>query len=405
MHDRRGRDNRVVGEGADAALECGSHPRRMPVMTDASSSDQKSFPNAFMQKMPPWGMPPIQVDVKSPVPAGKLRRMNLNECPYPPSPKAVAAMQEACAHANWYPDPRWRDVTAAISERTGVPQYRVVMCNGSDEALVAAGRIALAPGDDVVAPIPSFGGYYKEAQINGATLTTVSVRQDGANDVDAMLAAITDRTRLVFMATPNNPTGQMLRTEEVERMALGVPDSALLVLDEAYYEFGIHAGGEEHLPALSKRTGPWAVFRTFSKAYGLAGIRCGYILAGSDAVADAFQTARSVFNLNAIAQAGAVAAYRDVDHMRMILENTARERERLVAGLKAFGSDPFPTVGNFVAAPMPRPAVEIIAAMAERGIMITRLQAPGYDNYIRITVGLPDDTDAVLAALREILAG
>lgn len=366
-------------------------------------TDAPTFPNDILKSMPPWGMPPIQVDAKSPVPPEKIRRMNLNETPYPPSPKAVAAMQDLCARANWYPDPRWRELTAAIAERNGIPQSRVVVMNGSDEALVIAGKVSLAAGDEVVAPIPSFGGYYKAAQINGAVLKTVPVRQDGAADIDALLAAITDRTRLVFMATPNNPTGQMLRSDEVARLAKGVPDDALLVVDEAYYEFGIHAGGDDHLGVLAERTGPWAAFRTFSKAYGLAGARVGYMLAGSDAVADAFQTARSVFNVNAIGQAGALAAYRDVDHMRMILDKTAAERERIVAGLKALGSDPFPTVCNFVAAPMPRPAAEIVQALVPYGIMITRLQAPGYDNYIRITTGLPEDTDALLAALKEIL--
>ena len=372
-------------------------------MTDQPAA-VPTVPKEIIRRMGPWGAPPIQRDARqSPVPADSIRRMHLNETPFPPSPKAIAAMQEACTRANRYPDPRWRDLTAAISERTGHPQHLIVIGNGSDETIVAAGRIALDPGDEVVAPIPSFGGYYKAAQINGATLTAVPVRQDGANDVDAMLAAITPRTRLVFMATPNNPTGQVLRAAEVERFAQGVPDTALLVVDEAYHEFAIHAGGDQILPVLVRRAGPWAVFRTFSKAYGLAGIRCGYVLAGSDEIADAFQNARSTFNVNVVAQAGALAAWHDLDHMNMILDRTAVERERIIAGLRALGADPLPTVGNYIAAPMPMPAAEVVAAVERHGIMIGRLMAPGYERYIRITTGTAEDTDALLAALKDVL--
>lgn len=331
--------------------------------------------------------------------------MNLNESAYPPAPTVIAAMQEACARANYYPDPRWDALTAALSAHTGIAQHRVVMGNGSDETIVTAGRIALEPGDEVIAPVPSFPGYYKCAAINGATLVPIAVRQDGANDVDAMLAAVTERTRLVFLATPNNPTGGMLRSDEVRRLVLGVPDTALLILDEAYYEFGIHAGGEDHLALMAERAGPWGVFRTFSKAYGLAGIRVGYVLCGSDEIANAFQTARSTFNVNVVAQAGALAALGDQEHMRGIVSATAAERERIASGLKDLGCEPFPSVGNFVAAWSRLPAADVVAALADEGILISRLMSPGYENYIRVTVGTAEDTDALMEALKKIFAG
>ena len=159
-----------------------------------------------------------------------------------------------------------------------------------------------------------------------------------------------------------------------------------------------------HLALMAERAGPWGVFRTFSKAYGLAGIRVGYVLCGSDEIADAFQTSRSVFNVNAVAQAGALAALGDLEHMWGIVAATAAERERIATGLKALGCEPFPSVGNFVAAWSRLPAADVVDALAAEGIMISRLRSPGYENYIRVTVGTAEDTDALMAALRTVFA-
>lgn len=364
-----------------------------------------TIPNAIFQAMGPAGGPSIERDLAAKgLEISKIRRMNLNESPYPPSPKAIAAMQAACTTVNYYPDPKWRDLVAAISQQTGVAGHRIVLGNGSDELIVNAGKLALNAGDEMLVPVPSFPGYDKSAQINATTLVTVPVRQDGAPDVDAMAAAITDKTRIVYCATPNNPTGGLISTAELARLSRAVPETALFIVDEAYYEFGRHAGGEDHLAMLSARSGPWVSFRTFSKAFGLAGIRVGYALCGSDELANAFQQARSVFNVNAVAQAAALAALNDPDHTQWILDETARERGRLDAGLRRLGCHPFASVGNFIAAASDRPAAEIVAALADKGIMISRLMAPGYENYLRITVSTADDTDALLAALADILA-
>lgn len=373
-------------------------------MADANPSP--SFPKPIFQALPKPGWPPTQRDSTSGIDPALIRRMNLNESPFPPSPRAVAAMQEAVTRVNYYPDPKWRDLTAALSAQTGVPAGRIVMGHGSDELIVQIGRLALAEGDEVLVPTPSFPGYSKCAAVNGAKLLSVAVRQDGAPDVDGMLDAVTERTRLVFLCTPNNPTGGMLTTEEVVRFACGLPASAMLVIDEAYYEYGIHAGGADHLAALAAAAPvvPWASFRTFSKAYGMAGMRVGYALCGSDAVAEAFQKLRSVFNVSAVAQAGALAALQDREHMRSILERTRVERERIAAGLARLGCEVFPSVGNFLAARPPKPAAAVCAAMEAKGVMISRLMAPGFDGYIRITTATADDTDALLAALAEVLA-
>ncbi|MEQ9335323.1 histidinol-phosphate transaminase [Thalassobaculum sp.] len=370
-------------------------------MADANPSP--TFPKAPIRAMPAPGWPPTQRDSTSGIDPAQIRRMNLNESPFPPSPRAIAAMQEAATRVNYYPDPRWRDLTEALSAHTGIAQNRIVLGNGSDELIVQIARLAVSEGDEVLVPTPSFPSYGKVTAINGGRLVTVPVRQDGAADIDGMLEAVTDRTRLVFLCTPNNPTGGLLSTEEVVRLARGLPTSTVLVVDEAYYEYGRHAGGQDHLAALADVQVPWVSFRTFSKAYGLAGLRVGYALCGSDAMAEAFQKIRSVFNVSRIAQAGALAALADQEHSRSILERTRIERERIAAGLARLGCEAFPSVGNFVSAKCPKPPAEVCAGLEARGVMISRLHAPGYDDYIRITTGNADDTDALLAALEEVL--
>jgi histidinol-phosphate aminotransferase len=363
--------------------------------------DEKSaIPNAFIQAMPPW----TPASSPTAAPTIQTRRMNLNESPYPPSPKAIEAMRDACGTINRYPDANWRELTAALAARTGVPDHLIVVGNGSDELIASATRVALTPGDEVIAPAPSFGSFAKGAAIQGAKLVTVPVRTDGACDVDAMIAAVTDRTRLVFLVTPNNPTGGMLQAGEISRLAQELPDSALLVLDEAYHEFAMQAGGDDPLEVMKARTGPWAIFRSFSKAYGLAGVRVGYMLCGSEAVAGGFQLARNAFTVNGVAQAGALAALEDEGHMRGIVSSMARERNRLSAGLRNLDLSPLPSVGNFVAVATPRPAGEVIAGLRDMGILIAGVPGPGFENHIRITVGLAEDTDAVLPALQAVLS-
>ena len=332
------------------------------------------------------------------------RHMNLNESSYPPSPYVIEMTKSACGEIHRYPDPNWIEVTSRLSAYTGMPQDRIVMASGSDESIVAAGRITLSPRKEVVAPAPSFPSYYKTARTNGAELITVPVRPDGSNDVDNMLSKMSSATRLVFAATPNNPTGAMMSAEDVERLAKGVPDNSLLILDEAYYEFAVQAGCAEHLEAMKCRSGPWAVFRTFSKAFGLAGIRVGYTLCGSEQVYRAFQAARSIFNVNLVAQVAGEAALEDLDYMRNMVRKTMAEGLRLREGLIDLGCKPYPSAANFVCASTPLSADLILDKLAQQGILISRINMAGFEKYIRVTIGTRDDTDAFLEAIRGIIA-
>ena len=333
-----------------------------------------------------------------------LRRLDLNEAPSPPSPRVVAAIQAAASELNRYPEHNPDALARALAERAGLPADRVIFGNGSDELVLAAGQVALSAGDEALLPVPSFPPYGKAVALQEAVVVGVPTRADGVMDVEATVAAAaaSPHCRLVFAATPNNPTGGMLNGEEVERLALGVPDTALLMLDEAYFEFGRHAGGPDILPIVARRRGPWIVTRTLSKAYSLAGLRVGYGYAGTASLAEAFRKVRTAFNLNRLAQAAALAALEDEAYMRATLDANARERRRLSDGLRALGFDPFPSAANFVAArTSPFSGGGLAEALRRRGILVQALAWPGVSDALRITIGTAEDTDAVLEALQD----
>lgn len=314
-------------------------------------------------------------------------------------------MQAAAAGVHRYPDNEPAELARALAVRIGVPEPRIVFGNGSSELLVAAVQIALRDGDEAVIPAPCFPLYEKAIGWQRCRAVGVATRADGVLDVPATLSAIGPRCRIVFAATPNNPTGGLMTEDDVQALAAGVPDDVLLVLDEAYYEFGRHAGGPENLPVLSRRAGPWVITRTFSKAHGLAGIRIGYGVCGMMQLADQFRGWRSNFSINNVAQAGALAALADDAHTRAVLDINAHERSRLVAGLRQLGLQPLPSATNFVTAAVDRPAPGVVEALRQQGILIMGLTWSGMPNALRISVGTAADTAAVLAALQDALAG
>lgn len=366
----------------------------------------KTLPGAAVLRrivadLPPYRGPLIEEDF--PDAAGPMRRLSLNESGDPPSPKVVAAVAAAIAGGNRYPDPNARALAKALSARTGVPVSRIVFGNGSHELIMLMNPAFLETGTRIVVPTPSFQPYQTAAKLAGAEITAVPVTAEGACDVDAMLAACAPAPRILIAATPNNPTGAMLTKAALDRLIAGVPDTTLLVIDEAYYEFGRLAGGPDVLAALASRKGPWLVLRTFSKAYNLAGVRVGYGLASDEMVAEGYQRVRGVFNLSRLAQAAALAALDDEPYALASQKKTAAERDRLAAALIGMNLAPLPSAANYVAVRMPKPAGEVVAALAKRGIMIVPVGGPPYENHIRITIGSAEDTDAVIAALKAVL--
>jgi histidinol-phosphate aminotransferase len=236
-----------------------------------------------------------------------------------------------------------------------------------------------------------------------ADATLVPNRPDGSIDAKKLTAAVGNRTRMLVLITPNNPTGMMLSADELRHVIHATPENVLLFIDEAYHEFAVQAGGPDALEMVKARKGPWIVTRTFSKAYALAGLRLGYALCSSQEIANAVKLITSTFVVSGFAEAAALAALDDPDYSRMIVESAATERRRVMDGLRALGCTPLPSVTNFVLADVGRPGAEVVVEMRARGIRISRVQYPEFVNAIRVSMGLPDDTDAFLAALKEVL--
>ena len=329
--------------------------------------------------------------------------LHLNESPYPPSPKAIAAARAALDDLNRYPDIHAHALAGAIAARTGVPAARIVFGVGSDELIQLICEITLKPGDRCVVPAPSFPRYAVSARLQGATPHRVALDAEGANDAAGLIAAIDAQTPVVFACTPNPPSGGMMTAGALTALARMVPATTLLVVDEAYHEFGRHAGGADVLAALAQRKGPWIALRTFSKAYALAGLRVGYALCGSEVEAEALRRAKLQFNVTVPAQAAALAAIEDETHLAQTLAAVAQERERLSAGLRALQLRVYPSAANFVSADLGIPSLPVMQELAKRGIHVRDWRDGEHTTELRITVGLAADTDAVLAELRDIL--
>jgi histidinol-phosphate aminotransferase len=275
---------------------------------------------------------------------------------------------------------------------------------GSDDIFLMLGRAYLGPGDESINTQHAFAIYAIIAQQQGATVVTVA-EDDFTADVDAILKAVTPKTKMVWLANPNNPTGTYLPYDEVKRLHAGLPPHVLLVLDGAYAEFvkkNDYASGIE----LASQSGNVIVTRTFSKLYGLAGLRVGWGYAPPHIV-DAIERVRMPFNVSLPAQAAAIAALEDDAFTEASLLHNERELVRLAAGLRGLGLELIDGVGNFVVAKFPeakgRSAAEALAYLKDRGISLRGLGGYGMPNHLRISVGTVDGNDAALKLLEEFL--
>jgi histidinol-phosphate aminotransferase len=325
-----------------------------------------------------------------------MLRLGANESPHGPFPAARAAVTEQLDGLHRYPSPgdALVDRLAAIH---GVPAERIVLGNGGDAIIGYLSIALLSPGDEVVLGWPSFPTYVIDAVKERATPVRVPVRPDGAMDLDAMLAAITPATRLVWVCTPNNPTGASVGRAELAAFLDAVPQEVVVVIDEAYYEF---AAGPDHVDAIAEhlRSRPnVGVLRTFSKLYGLAALRIGWF-AGPPALAQRLREVRHYYDVIDVAIAAALASLDDdAEVERRRAENRAM-RERLADGLRALGLTCLPSDANFVCAVVDD-APAIAGRLAGAGILVRSLEDLDRPDLLRVTVGSADDVDRFLTAL------
>jgi histidinol-phosphate aminotransferase len=346
-------------------------------------------------------LPPYRAGVDAGAIGPGVARLDSNEAPWPPFPDAVEAMGRALRDLNRYPEIGSRDVIAALAACHGVPAERIVVGSGSGSLIRALGLVLLRPGDEVVVAEPSYPPYGLTAALMGARVRGVPVA-DGAPDLEAMLAAVTPRTRLVFVASPHNPTGGIVRRAPLERYLERVPAHLVTVLDEAYHEFVAdpgYADGRAYLDAGK----PVVVLRTMSKAYGLAGLRVGYGFATGE-IRDALERARENFPLSTLGQVAAVASLPRQDLVRERARVVVAERARLGALCDGLGLRRTPSEGNFLFLDVRRDARAVVAALRRRAVLVRSGHVHGMPSWIRVSLGLPADGDRFAAALAEALA-
>ena len=331
-----------------------------------------------------------------------ITKLASNEGPYPPFPLAIDAIQRAAAEQNLYPDPGAWAVRDALAERHGFPAERIVVGNGMDSLIKVLCMTFLDPGDEIVMCWPSFVSYRQGATVEAATWTPVPLDPGGAYDLDVLAAAVTPATKIVVVVSPNNPTGGVVSDADLRRFLDALPSHVLPVLDEAYFEYlppGSHDG-----MALLREGRYLVVMRTFSKAYGLAGLRVGW-MAGPEGIAEAMSPVRNAFDVNAVAQAAAVASLEDAPaHLPQRIAEASAERERMAEGLRALGLEPLPSSANFLFVDVgDSEAKAIDAALTRRGVIVRPTAGFGAHGGLRITVGLPEQTDRLLVAMAEAL--
>jgi histidinol-phosphate aminotransferase len=319
-----------------------------------------------------------------------------NENPLGPSPKALDAMRDALERANFYPDGGGWALRGAIADKLGLERANVVLGNGSNEIIEFLGHAFLKPGDEVVTAKHAFAVYSLMAQLFGAK--TIEVDDPGyAHDLDAMLAAITPRTRQVFIANPNNPTGTLLGQEEIDAFMARVPEHVVVVFDEAYYEF------LDNPPDVLKyvREGRnVVVMRTFSKIQGLAALRIGYGLAPAP-LAEVLQKTRQPFNANAVAQAGAAAGIADDEHMLHTRELTREGREYLQQTFAEMGLEFVPSYANFVLVRV-GDGDAVFQALLKKGLIVRAMRSYKLPEWIRVSVGTMEQNRRFVDALKAL---
>jgi histidinol-phosphate aminotransferase len=330
-----------------------------------------------------------------------------NENPYGPSPRTLAAMRAALDDVWLYPDGGCHELKQALARHLRVDAACLTLGNGSNDLLVLLAEAFLTPSHSAVYSQYGFAIYPLVTRASGAqaievpALATESPMPLG-HDLDAMAAAIAAHTRLVFIANPNNPTGTWAAPAALKALLERAPASTLVVLDEAYFEYGQALGMPDGLAWLAAHPN-LVLLRTFSKAYGLAGARVGYAISHPE-VAEVLNRLRPAFNVNSLAQAGALAALADQAHMRDAVDRTMRELKRVEAGFKRLGLWSAPSAANFLLLRLDQPAAPVYQALLRRGLIVRPLAGYGLKDCLRISISLPEHNDRLLAALPQALA-
>ncbi len=352
------------------------------------------------------GKPIRQAEAESGV---KMIKLASNENPFGPSPRAVAAMKAASEGANLYSDNDNTALKHRLAEIHGLEPAQVLVTAGSTHLLDLLARSLLAPGLNAITSERSFIVYPIVTASAGAEFRTIPVRNDGFN-LDAIAEAIDEKTRLIFLANPNNPTGTVVDADALDAFLARIPDHVVVALDEAYCDFAtdfakVRGVPYSHSLDYVKQGRNIVVLRTFSKAHGLAGVRVGYGLGPAELLSYTTRL-KTAFAVNSVGEAGALAALDDTAHIRMAVENNRAGAKYISAVLRELGYQPIETWANFVCCEMHEDASAISRRLQNEGVIVRPLTGTwGWRTAIRITVGTPEQNEKLANALKRVTAG
>ncbi|WP_242613747.1 histidinol-phosphate transaminase [Herbihabitans rhizosphaerae] len=336
----------------------------------------------------------------------RIIKLSNNESPYGVSAGVVEAVRRRlAAGVARYPDPMGKRLAEAIGDKLAVSTEHVILGNGSENILELLSPALLGAGDIVTIQAPCFSLHEIFPRMMGARVDKVPFTADFGFDTAGWLRALAADPKIVFIASPSNPTGVILDREQLDTILDATPETALVVLDDAYHEYAMsnpsYPDGLEVLRGLSR---PWIVLRTFSKAYGLAGLRVGYGIASDARLVDALNRVRTPYNVNQVAQDAAVAALDDQAHLAETVRRTGLERTRITKALRAAGFRVAPSASNFLFIDTEQSAVVVAEQLLRSGIIVKPWREPGYEGFIRASLSLPEENDVFVRRLLEICA-
>lgn len=327
----------------------------------------------------------------------EIAKLASNENPFGPSPKAIAAAKACLEHAQLYPDGACTELRKAIAQARGIPEDAIVIGNGSNEIIELLGHVFLKPDDEVVMGAQAFIVYKLVTKLFGAIPVEVPMKEF-SHDLAAMRAAVTEKTKLLFVASPNNPTGLANTEADLIELAESLPEHVIFCLDEAYAEY-LERSPDLRAQIFAGRK--VLCMRTFSKIFGLGGLRVGYAYGDPELIA-LLQRVRQPFNVNAVAQAAATAALGDTEFVEMCLSENEAGRAVLCEGLGQLGIQTWGGQANFVLARV-GDGLEFFAALQRRGIIVRPLAPYGMPEYVRISIGRPEENARLLAEVANLL--
>ncbi|SNT73919.1 histidinol-phosphate transaminase [Paracoccus seriniphilus] len=328
-----------------------------------------------------------------------LAKLDSNESPLGPSPRAIEAMQQAAAGVARYPDAANMSLRALVGELTGTQPENVIFGNGSEDLIGALFRAVIRPQDHVVTICPSFGLHEFGALTFGARVTKVPFNDDWSFPVEALCQQLQRKPRVLIFSSPSNPAGPAISEQQFRRILTAADPETLICFDEAYVEFVAPGQRFDALAVLAESRNPAIVLRTFSKAYGLAGARVGYGIASDPQLIQAMMKTRNPFGVNALAASAAAEALKDSAHLARVVAQATQERERIAAALSAKGFACAPSQANFLFFDTGAPAHILAEKLRGKGVLIKAWQEAPYENWARVTMGSPAENDIFLGAL------